>query len=111
MCRRSGGSSGCRTPTARVRMRFRRLAAALCVVMVTAIAARKAFATPPDADAAAITAADAQIVGEVGEHSEAMQKLEYLSDSIGGMGARHERSGTRAGGLFRCEDQSGLREV
>src|SRR6266851_2981107 len=83
MCRRSGGSSGCRTPTARVRMRFRRLAAALCVVMVTAIAARKAFATPPDADAAAITAADAQIVGEVGEHSEAMQNLEYLSDSIG----------------------------
>jgi carboxypeptidase Q len=64
-------------------MRFQRLALVLCVVMLAGIAERKVFAKPPDGDAAAIAAADAQILSEVREHSEVMANLEYLSDNIG----------------------------
>ena len=64
-------------------MRFRRAAVVLCVVMVAGIAARKGLASPTEGDAAAIAEADAQILSEVREHSEVMQNLEYLSDSIG----------------------------
>ncbi len=64
-------------------MRFKRVAVWLWVVMLAGFAARKGFAAPPDGDTSAIAAADAQILGEVREHSEAMQNLEYLSDSIG----------------------------
>src|SRR5262249_53960838 len=49
---------------------------------VVAIAARKGFAAPPD-DLNPLAAADAQILAEVRDHSEAAQNLEYISDSIG----------------------------
>jgi carboxypeptidase Q len=64
-------------------MRFQRVAAALCVVWLAGIAARKGFATPPDGDTNPFAAADAQILNEVREHSEALANLEYLSDNIG----------------------------
>jgi Zn-dependent M28 family amino/carboxypeptidase len=47
------------------------------------IAARRGFAASPDGDTNALAAADAQILAEVRDHSEAMQNLEYISDSIG----------------------------
>jgi len=64
-------------------MRFQRVAVVLCVMMLTGIAARTGFATPPDGDSDSFAAADAQILSEVHEHSEVMQNLEYLSDNIG----------------------------
>src|SRR5258708_3221353 len=60
-----------------------RCAVVLCAVALAGIAAGEGFAAPPDGDGAAIAAADAKILGEIREHSEVMQSLEYLSDSIG----------------------------
>jgi len=54
----------------------------LALAAIVAIAARKGFAAPPD-DTNPLAAADAQILAEVREHSEAMQNLEYISDRIG----------------------------
>ena len=65
-------------------MRFHRVVA-LCMLAplaVVAIAARKGFAAPPD-DSNPLAAADAQILAEVRDHSEAAQNLEYISDRIG----------------------------
>jgi Zn-dependent M28 family amino/carboxypeptidase len=42
-----------------------------------------AYAAPPDGDTNPLAAADAHILAEVRDHSEAMQNLEYISDSIG----------------------------
>src|SRR6201987_4511338 len=66
-------------------MRFHRVVA-VCTfasLAILAIAARKGFAAPPDGDINSLAAADAQILAEVRDHSEAMQNLEYISDSIG----------------------------
>jgi carboxypeptidase Q len=66
-------------------MRFHRVVA-VCMIAPMAllgIAARRGFAASPDGDTNALAAADAQILGEVRDHSEAMQNLEYISDSIG----------------------------
>jgi Zn-dependent M28 family amino/carboxypeptidase len=66
-------------------MRFHRVVA-VCTfasLAILAIAAREGFAAPPDGDTNPLAAADAQILAEVREHSEAMQNLEYISDSIG----------------------------
>ncbi|HKF25610.1 MAG TPA: hypothetical protein VKB24_06525, partial [Candidatus Acidoferrum sp.] len=54
----------------------------LLPLAIAAVAARKGFAAPPD-DADPVAAADALILAEVRDHSEAMQNLEYISDSIG----------------------------
>jgi hypothetical protein len=66
-------------------MRFHRVVAvctfASCAIL--AIAARRGFAAQPDGDTNPLAAADAQILAEVRDHSEAMQNLEYISDSIG----------------------------
>jgi Zn-dependent M28 family amino/carboxypeptidase len=66
-------------------MRFHRAAVAVCMLVtaVTAGLARKGFAMPPDGDADFFAAADARLLAEVRDHSEAMQNLEYLSDEIG----------------------------
>src|SRR5580765_1825747 len=64
-------------------MRLPRVAIVLCALVLVGFAAKKGFANAPADDAAAIAAADAQILNEVRDHSEAMQNLEYLSDSIG----------------------------
>jgi carboxypeptidase Q len=65
-------------------MRIHRVVAVcmLAPLAIVAIAARKGFAAPPD-DTNPLVAADAQILAEVRDHSEAMQNLEYISDSIG----------------------------
>lgn len=49
---------------------------------IIAFAARKGFAAPPE-DTNPIATADAQILAEVRDHSEATQNLEYISDNIG----------------------------
>ena len=64
-------------------MRFHRVAVLLCVVLLAGSAARKGFAAPADDDAGGFAAADAQILNEIRDHSEAMPNLEYLSDNIG----------------------------
>src|ERR1700739_4020999 len=64
-------------------MRFNRVAVWLCVVMLGGVAALRGFATAAQDDTSEFAAADAQILSEVREHSEAMQNLEYLSDNIG----------------------------
>src|SRR5258708_34974690 len=86
---RKGGSraclrlAGCRIPKEMVRMRFKRVAVWSCVMMLTGVAGLRGFAAAAEDDTNGFTAADAQILGEVREHSEAMQNLEYLSDNIG----------------------------
>ena len=64
-------------------MLCRRVAVLLCVVALAGIAVRKGFASTTDGDAPAIAVVDTQILSEVRDHSEVMQNLEYLSDSIG----------------------------
>jgi len=69
-------------------MRFQRVAAWLFVVMVVGVATLRGSGAVTDTvatedDAGGFAAADAQILNEVREHSEAMQNLEYLSDNIG----------------------------
>jgi Zn-dependent M28 family amino/carboxypeptidase len=63
-------------------MRFHRVVL-LCVVLLAGFAARKGFAAPPDDGTGGFAAADAQILNEIRDHSEAMPNLEYLSDNIG----------------------------
>jgi len=63
-------------------MRFHRVVL-LCVVLLAGFAARKGFAAPADDGAGGFAAADAQILSEIRDHSEAMPNLEYLSDNIG----------------------------
>ncbi len=65
-------------------MRFHRMVAVcmLAPLAMAAIAARKGFAAPAQ-DTNPLAAADLQILAEVRDHSEAMQNLEYISDSIG----------------------------
>src|SRR5882724_10775442 len=63
-------------------MRFHRVVS-LCVVLLAGFAARKGFAAPADDGAGGFAAADAQILSEIRDHSEAMPNLEYLSDNIG----------------------------
>ena len=62
-------------------MRFNRVAVWSCVMMLTGVAGLRGLAAADDTSGFA--AADAQILSEVREHSEAMQNLEYLSDHIG----------------------------
>ena len=67
-------------------MRFNRATVLLCAAVLLALAgigARRGFAAIPDGDESSVAAADAQILSEVRDHSEAMQNLEYLSDYIG----------------------------
>jgi carboxypeptidase Q len=64
-------------------MRFHRVAVLLCVVLLAGFAVRRGFAAPADDDAGGFAAADAQILSEIREHSEALPNLEYLSDNIG----------------------------
>src|SRR6266478_3857225 len=63
-------------------MRFHRVVL-LCVMLLAGFAARKGFAAPADDGAGAFAAADAQMLSEIRDHSEAMTNLEYLSDNIG----------------------------
>jgi len=67
-------------------MRFNRVTVLLCaavLLVLAGIGARRGFAATADGDESTVAAADAQILSEVRDHSEAMQNLEYLSDNIG----------------------------
>jgi Zn-dependent M28 family amino/carboxypeptidase len=64
-------------------MLSKRVAVLLCAVALAGMAVRKGFASTTDGDLSALAVADTQILSEIRDHSEAMQNLEYLSDSIG----------------------------
>jgi len=64
-------------------MNTRRIALLAFVAGSVLVAARGGIAGPPADEANRIAAADAKILGEIQEHSEVMQNLEYLSDNIG----------------------------
>jgi Zn-dependent M28 family amino/carboxypeptidase len=55
----------------------------LCAVVLVFAGVRAGVAKPAAEDTSAFAAADAQILSEVREHSEAMQNSEYLGDAIG----------------------------
>src|SRR3984893_4740810 len=61
----------------------RRVMVILCAVVLVFAGVRAGLAKPAAEDSNAFAAADAQILNEVREHSEAMQNSEYLGDSIG----------------------------
>src|SRR5260370_319926 len=61
-------------------MNSRRLAIFVCVAVLVLAGVRVGSAKPPADDTAA---ADAQILSEIHDHSQAMENLEYLSDEIG----------------------------
>src|SRR5712664_662644 len=64
-------------------MNSRRVAVLLCAVVLVFAGVRAGSAKPAAEDTSAFAAADAQILSEVREHSEAMQNSEYLGDAIG----------------------------
>src|SRR5882672_11616970 len=63
-------------------MRLRRIGVSVCGVVLAFGAVRGGWAEPAE-EKSAFAAADAQILSEIREHSEAAANLEYLSDSIG----------------------------
>jgi carboxypeptidase Q len=64
-------------------MSLRRCSVFVCGVVLVLVAVRGGFASPPADEKSPFAAADAQILSEIREHSEAAANLEYLSDSIG----------------------------
>src|SRR5712692_451046 len=65
------------------RMNLRRVVLFVFTAVLVLAAVRAGAARPAGDEASAIAAADAQILSEVREHSEAMQNSEYLGDAIG----------------------------
>src|SRR6266436_735399 len=63
-------------------MSLRRFSVLVCGVVLVLVAVR-GLAKPPDDEKSPFAAADAQILSEIREHSEAAANLEYLSDNIG----------------------------
>src|SRR5258707_1912555 len=63
-------------------MSLRRFSVFVCGVVLVLVAVR-GLAKPPADEKSPFAAADAQILSEIREHSEAAANLEYLSDSIG----------------------------
>jgi len=64
-------------------MSLRRCSVFVCGVVLVLMAVRGGLASPPADEKSPFAAADAQILSEIREHSEAAANLEYLSDSIG----------------------------
>ena len=64
-------------------MNSRRVVVVLCAVALVFAGVRAGLAKPAAEDTSAFAPADAQILSEVRDHSEAMQNSEYLGDSIG----------------------------
>src|SRR2546429_9324245 len=64
-------------------MSSRRVTIPVCVAALVLAGVRVGSAKPAADDASAFAAADAQILSEIREHSQAMDNLEYLSDEIG----------------------------
>jgi len=64
-------------------MNSRRVAILVCVAVLVLVGVRAGSAKPAPDDANPFAAADAQILSEIHDHSQAMDNLEYLSDEIG----------------------------
>src|SRR5579859_3456034 len=64
-------------------MNVRRIGVLVCSLVLTLGAVGGGSAQAPAAEKSPFAAADAQILSEIRDHSEAMANLEYLSDSIG----------------------------
>jgi Zn-dependent M28 family amino/carboxypeptidase len=64
-------------------MNSRRVAVLWCAVVLVFTGVRAGLAKPAAEDANAFAAADAQILSEVRDHSEAIENSEYLGDAIG----------------------------
>src|SRR6267378_1435231 len=64
-------------------MNLRRVAMLVCVAALVLAGVRAGAAKPAPDDTNAFAAADAQILSEIRDHSQAMDNLEYLSDEIG----------------------------
>src|SRR6266481_5554585 len=64
-------------------MNSRRVVVVLCAVALVFAGVRAGLAKPAAEDTSAFAPADAQILSEVLDHSEAMQNSEYLGDTIG----------------------------
>src|SRR5258708_23212819 len=64
-------------------MNSRRVAMLVCVAVLVLAGVRAGSAKPGADDSNAFAAADAQILSEIHDHSQAMDNLEYLSDEIG----------------------------
>src|SRR5437667_1758853 len=64
-------------------MNSRRLSMLVCVAVLVLAGVRAGSANPAPDDTNPFAAADAQILSEIHDHSEAMPNLEYLSDNIG----------------------------
>ena len=64
-------------------MNSRRVGVLVLGCVVVLIGVRAGFARPSPDERSPFAAADAQIIGEIENHSEVMANLEYLSDSIG----------------------------
>lgn len=64
-------------------MNSRRIVAVISALALGAAIAHWGAAVLAAGDESPFAAADAQLLGEISEHSEAMQNLEYLSDEIG----------------------------
>src|SRR5260221_1606980 len=65
------------------RMTSRRFSVLVCGVVLVLVAVRGGLAKPGGEEKNPFAAADAQILSEIREHSEAAANLEHLSDSIG----------------------------
>src|SRR6266849_7733947 len=64
-------------------MNSRRAAMLVCVAVLVLAGVRAGLAKPAADDTNPFAAADAQILSEIRDHSQAMENLEYLSDEIG----------------------------
>src|SRR5882672_11747749 len=64
-------------------MRLRRIGVSVCGVVLALAVVRGGMAGAAAEEKSPFAAADAQILSEIREHSEAATNLEYLSDSIG----------------------------
>src|SRR6266481_10032320 len=65
------------------RMNVRRVVLVVFWEVLLLAAVRAGLARPAGYEASAVAAADAQILSEIHNHSQAMENLEYLSDEIG----------------------------
>ena len=64
-------------------MNVRRVVLVVFWAVLLLAAVRAGLARPAGDEASAVAAADAQILSEIHNHSQAMENLEYLSDAIG----------------------------
>src|SRR3982074_3902541 len=64
-------------------MRLRRIGVSVCGVVLALAVVRGGLAGAAAEEKSPFAVTDAQILGEIREHSEAAANLEYLSDSIG----------------------------